>query len=242
MKNRSNIFKAISIWRLLEDISIKRKALNSRIVSMLEPYTFSLPGTFYLLCSGSGRAGKGFSKPELLCLVFLSPLAHSSHTVQCVIMPVPGTEPCGTGITFCLRVLPPIEESEDTSLLKTTHKLPAKIWILNIMKRPAKSSSTNEWWLLVLTLPPPLYQLSPQTLISQPTLIWYKRGGRERKASNWKVKLQEEKSSSLLKLCLWKLLFVKKLSFQDLRDDSVATCGKKAQTFENVFSLCTSHD
>lgn len=31
---------------------------------MLETYTFSLPGALYLLCPG--RAGKGFSKPELL--------------------------------------------------------------------------------------------------------------------------------------------------------------------------------
>lgn len=88
MKDRSNIFKAIFIWRLVEDISIKRKALNSRIVSMLEPYnTFSLPGTFYLLCSGSGRAGKGFSKLELL---WSSSCTLTTHRPVCL-MKKPGT-------------------------------------------------------------------------------------------------------------------------------------------------------
>lgn len=116
MENRSNIFKAMSIWRLLEDISIKRKALNSRIVSMLEPYnTFSLPGTFYLLCSGSGRAGKGFSKPQLL---WSSSCTLTTHRPVCL-MKKPGT-----GVSLLPEeMLPPIEESEETSLFKTTHKL-----------------------------------------------------------------------------------------------------------------------
>lgn len=149
-------------------------------------------------------------------------------------MPVPGIEPCGTGITYCLRVLPPIEESEDTSLLKTTHKLSAKIWILNIIKRPADSNSTNEWWLLVLILPPPLYQLSPQTL-SQPTLIWYKRGGRETKASNWKVKLQEEKVILTFEIVPLKIVICQKIIIPRFGGWQRGNLWQKAQTLKLCF-------